>query len=128
MLVVCTSTALERHFHGTSMALPRHFHGRIIFFCRFKYIKLYWCFYPHRSSDSLSPVCGIFYVDVRFLPNMAMLSMADISKDRSCRQIFSNPHGSTRSPHTTQGASVEDLKCFGWSTRQFCCSAIRRSC
>ena len=21
----------------------------------------YWCFYPHRSRDALSPVCGIFY-------------------------------------------------------------------
>ena len=22
--------------------------------------KLYWCYYPHRSRDSVSPVCGIF--------------------------------------------------------------------
>ena len=22
--------------------------------------KLYWSYYPHRSRDSLSPVCGIF--------------------------------------------------------------------
>ena len=24
--------------------------------------KLYWSYYPHRSRDSLSPVCGIFFI------------------------------------------------------------------
>ena len=24
--------------------------------------KLYWSYYPHRSRDSLSPVCGIFFL------------------------------------------------------------------
>ena len=33
------------HFNGTSMALQR-----------------YCFFYPHRSIDSVSPVCGIFLV------------------------------------------------------------------
>ena len=23
-------------------------------------LSLYWCYYPHRSRDSMSPVCGIF--------------------------------------------------------------------
>ena len=22
----------------------------------------YWCYYPHRSRDALSPVCGIFFL------------------------------------------------------------------
>ena len=31
----------------------RFFSNKVFFF-------LYWCFYPHRSTDSVSPVCGIF--------------------------------------------------------------------
>ena len=27
----------------------------------------YWCYYPHRSRDALSPVCGIFYQPAAFL-------------------------------------------------------------
>ena len=26
--------------------------------------KLYWPYYPHRSRDSLSPVCGIFFKQI----------------------------------------------------------------
>ena len=43
------------------MALPKHFHST-----QKKYIYIYnnnknWCFYPHRSRESVSPVCGIVF-------------------------------------------------------------------
>ena len=31
--------------------------------CFFQRIFWYWCYYPHRSRDALSPVCRIFCVD-----------------------------------------------------------------
>ena len=27
----------------------------------------YWCYYPHRSRDALSPVCGIFFEDIKIV-------------------------------------------------------------
>ena len=30
-------------------------------------LPLYWCYYPHRSRDALSPVCGIFLTFFFFL-------------------------------------------------------------
>ena len=31
-------------------------------FCLTSRIFWYWCYYPHRSKDALSPVCGIFLI------------------------------------------------------------------
>ena len=44
------------HFNSTSTALPRHFQGT----STVKKTKKFCGFYPHRSRDSVSPVCGIF--------------------------------------------------------------------
>ena len=41
--------------HCTAMHCTALHCGLVCFF-------LYWCFYQHRSRDSVSPVCGIFYL------------------------------------------------------------------
>ena len=46
------------HFNGTSMALPRHFHTTSKAFQLRKKIYIV-ASNPHRSRDSVSPVCGI---------------------------------------------------------------------
>ena len=51
-LAVCTSTALQWHFHNTSTALPRHFQAL--------QKKLCQCFFQHWSRDLVSPVHGIW--------------------------------------------------------------------
>ena len=56
--VGCWLFALQRHFIGTSMALQQHFNGTstaLLWYFR------YHCFYSHRSRDSVSPACGIFF-------------------------------------------------------------------
>ena len=36
----------------------------------------YWCYYPHRSRDALSPVCGIFLtIYLRFMKLFMILSL-----------------------------------------------------
>ena len=48
----CILMALQRHFHCPFTALPTHFNGNST--------ALYWCFYPHRSKESVSSICMIF--------------------------------------------------------------------
>ena len=72
-----TSMALQWHFNVTSMLLPRHIHGTSTALQwhtknRNRKKKLYCCFYPHQSRDSVSPICGIFIpgsVDSKSLPD-----------------------------------------------------------
>ena len=61
LLAGCTSMALQWHFNGNSTELQRHFNGTSRDFFGIFYIKKYPCFYPHRSRDSVSSVCTIFY-------------------------------------------------------------------
>ena len=37
----------------------------------------YWCYYPHRSRDDLSPVCGIFQVSV-VISNLAGVMLSGV--------------------------------------------------
>ena len=45
---------------GQTKCLPKKNYKHIFFYLNPKKIKLYWCYYPHRSRDSVSPECGIF--------------------------------------------------------------------
>ena len=54
----CWLLALQLHFKGTTTSPQWHFNGpkkKDIFF-------RYWCFSPHRSIESVSSVCGIFFM------------------------------------------------------------------
>ena len=61
--VGCWLFALQRHFNCTSTTLPRHFHGTFTTLSRHLYgtstkkkkeeTKMYRCFYPHWSRESV---------------------------------------------------------------------------
>ena len=37
------------------------FQKKLVFGYSWSTLLWYWCYYPHRSRDALSPVCGIFH-------------------------------------------------------------------
>ena len=67
---------------------------------------LYWCFYPHRSRDSVSPLCRIF-LNSFFQSIFLNLVLTMVSIQNSFRiQVHHEPHGQKKKwgsqggPHT----------------------------
>ena len=47
---------------GSGLKLPRNFFFFLLLILPWSTLLWHRCYYPHRSRDALSPVCGIFFL------------------------------------------------------------------
>ena len=52
---------------GSGLKLPRKNKCFFLLILPWSTLLWHWCYYPHRSRDALSPVCGIFIFEVLVL-------------------------------------------------------------